>query len=180
MVLFSLFPVLVRFKKVPLFFEKWYHFSIFHTKIVNKPSIHQGFLILQKGTTFFEKVVPLFYFSRFFTTFPVILSNVSSISVHLLFFKSSAMWHNLDIWCNIKRIKQNQTMLHNCDVSDKYINYLKISALSLLNKNRYKKVIILFNFHKETQKKVPLFFKKWYHGKSRVFPMYIKDFAYFS
>lgn len=91
MVLFSLFPVLVRFKTVPLFFEKWYHFSIFHTKIVNKPSIHQGFLILQKGTTFFEKVVPLFYFSRFFTTFPVILSNISSISVYLLFFKSSAM-----------------------------------------------------------------------------------------
>ena len=121
-------------KRYRFFFEKWYHFSIFHTKIVNKPSIHQGFLILQKGTTFFEKVVPLFYFSRFFATFPVILSNISSISVHLLFFKSSAMWHNLDIWCNIKRIKQNQTMLHNCDVSDKYINYLKIYALSLLNK----------------------------------------------
>lgn len=133
MVLFSLFPVLVQFKTVPLFLKSGTTFY-FHTKIVNKPSIHQGFLILQKGTTFFEKVVPLFYFSRFFATFPVILSNISSISVHLLFFKSSAMWHNLDIWCNIKRIKQNQTMLHNCDVSDKYINYLKISALSLLNK----------------------------------------------
>lgn len=72
MVLFSLFPVLVRFKVVPLFFEKWYHLSIFYVRIVNKPSVHQGFLILQKGTTFFEKVVPLFYFLRFFTIFPVI------------------------------------------------------------------------------------------------------------